>query len=238
MTAPWKLEAERDLLSAERSPAVLPTSTLFMFAMTGRQHPPSTATVGRWIKDLVAAGKIIPVTKGVYLNRMGHPDVTPADAAWMVRAHAFVSLTWVLEQAGITNNFGDTITCVIPIRPDWPNPQISDRQTAAGTFRFFAMPDRLVRPQKARLEDLRDLRFAYERASPEKAFLDMLYLGASSRSRMTPPPFDLEFSRLDKRKLVRLASAMGVSSLLEAWSAQWNARQKSPSVIENELVLP
>lgn len=220
MTAAWKLFAESELMKPARAPAVLPTSTLEMMSTVGVPGPkPSRATITRWIHDLKTSGKIEEVTKGFYLNRQGYPRATAADAAWIVRRSAFVSLTWVLEQAGITNNFGDTITCTVPIHRDLPNPQIVDRRTKAGTFRFFAMPIDLIKPPGARLEDFRDLAYNYERASPEKAFLDMLYLGRSPRSRMQPPPEDIGFERLGPAKLRRLAKAMKLEDALADWKA-------------------
>ncbi len=224
MTAAWKLFAESGLMKPSRTPTVLPTSTLEMIATVGVPGAkPSRATITRWVHDLKTAGKIEEVTKGFYLNRIGYPRATAADAAWIVRRSAFVSLTWVLEQAGITNNFGDTITCTVPIHRSLPNPQIIDRRTKAGTFRFFAMPMDLIKPPGARLEDFRDLAYEYERASPEKAFLDMLYLGRSPRSRMQPPPEDIEFERLVPGKLRRLARTMNLEQAL----ADWKARRRS-----------
>jgi hypothetical protein len=223
MTAAWKLLTESELMKPSRAPAVISTGTLEMMASVGMPGiKPSRATITRWIHDLKASGKIEAVTKGFYLNRIGYPHATAADAAWIVRRAAFVSLTWVLEQAGITNNFGDTITCTVPTHRDLPNPQITDRRTEAGTFRFFAMPIDLIKPPRARVEDFRDLAYEYERASPEKAFLDMLYLGRSPRSRMQPPPEDIEFGRLNAGKLRRLAKAM----MLEEALAQWQAGRR------------
>jgi hypothetical protein len=82
------------------------------------------------------------------------------------------------------------------------------------------MPMDLIKPPGARLEDFRDLAHEYERASPEKAFLDMLYLGRSPRSRMQPPPEDIEFKRLGPARLRRLARAMKLEDALADWKAR------------------
>ncbi len=231
MTAAWKIGAEADLIDRQ-TPAVLTTGMLEAIATTGRAQPPSKATFQRWCRDLVASHKLREVTKGVYLNRMGHSDISPAAAACWIRARAWVSLTWVLEQAGVTNNISDTITCVIPIEAGLPNPQISSRHTAAGTFRFFALPARLVELPGA-LEDFRDMRFDYPRATPEKALLDMIHLGASPRSHMTRPPLDIEYEQLDRAKVRRLARRMTMLPLLEAWLAQRDAYLAHPDVRDN-----
>ncbi len=205
-------------MSAE-TPAVLTTGMVEMIAAAEPSHSPASATIQRWLKDLVMSGKLQPVIKGVYLNRIGHRAESAAAAAQWVRSRSIVSLTWVLEQAGLTNNFGDTITCVIPIDSSWPTSQISDRHTLAGTFRFFGMPAHLQDERAGKLEDLQDGRFNYRRATPEKALLDWIYLGASPRSRMTRPPYDIEIEPLNGARVKRLAKAMNIAPPLDAWRA-------------------
>lgn len=235
MTASWKIRAEARLLDPE-TPAVLTTAMLTAMVGSGETTPPSAATLQRWLRDMTASTKLREVIKGVYLNRMGHNDVTPAAAAQWIRARSVVSLTWVMEQAGVTNNIGDTITCVIPTDPSWTNPQIGDRRTALGTFRFFAMPARLVQFDEVSpvLADVRDLRFDYPRSTPEKALLDWIYLGASARSRMTRPPMDLDTSLLDRRRLERLAKRMGMVAALDQWQTAHAAYQADPDVRDNQ----
>ena len=216
MTAAWKLAAEARMMDAT-TPIVLKTNAIEMIATSSLARPPSRATFNRWIKDLVASAKLRPVIKGIYLNRLGHRDASPAAAARSIRSRSIVSLAWVLEQTGATNNIGDTITCVIPVDATWSTPQISDRKTAAGTFRFFTMPAHLTDERAGRLEDIRDLRFEYQRTTAEKALLDWIYLGASARSRMTRPPPDLQIDRLSRPRLKRLAANMKLSGLLDAW---------------------
>lgn len=235
MTAAWKIAAEADLID-RATPGVLTTGMLQAIAMTGRADAPSKATFQRWLSELTASKKLRAVTKGVYLNRMAHNDISPAAAACWIRARAWVSLAWVLEQAGVANNIGDTITCVIPMDAGLPNPQISTRHTAAGTFRFFALPARLVELPGA-MQDFRDMRFDYLRATPEKALLDMIHLGASPRSRMTRPPLDIDVEGLDRAKLKRLARRMEMLPLLDDWLAQRERYQSDPDVRDNTATL-
>ena len=143
----------------------------------------------------------------------------------------------MLEQGGILNNFGDTVTCIIPTDPGWPNPQISDRKTAAGTFRFFAMPAHLVDERAGTLADIRDMRFDYPCATLEKAWLDWIYLGASIRSRMTRPPLDLDLKALNAARLRRLAKTMRITERLENWQTQWQRFQDDPDVQANQSAL-
>lgn len=230
MSLSWKQEVER-LLFEGPAPEVVTTAMVRAMTIAGREHPPSAATFARWMRELSETGKLREVIKGVYLNRLGHRNASPAAAAGYVRFGSIVSLSWVLEQAGITNNFGDTITCVIPTRSDWPNPQVGDRQTVAGPFRFFGMPAHVV--DAGKFEDSRDLRYEYPRATPERAFADWIYLGASPRSRLSRPPMDLEMSGLNRTRLKRLVSAMGISQAYEAWDARYRAYQEDEDVREN-----
>ena len=232
MSANWKADAERVLMQAD-SPSVMTTAMLNALMTTGRPDAPSPATFTRWVAAMAEAGKLQEVIKGVYLNRLGHRDASAAAAAHWVRSRSVVSLSWVLEQAHVTNNFGDTVTCVIPTVPGLPNPQIGDRVTAAGTFRFFAMPAPLVDERAGRLEDIQDLRFNYPRTTPEKALADWIFLGASPRSRMTRPPFDLEMEALNTARLRRIMKSMGILPLLDEWLRQFAQYQADDDVREN-----
>ena len=60
--------------------------------------------------------------------------------------------------------------------------------------------------------DRLDPQLSYRRATPEAALLHWLCLARSPRSRMSPPPADLDMEALDSRRLKRLAHAMGLSA--------------------------
>jgi hypothetical protein len=230
MSAAWKLQTERRLLEGP-IPEVLRTSDLNMLVCCGRESPPSSASIARWQKDLVASGKLKEVIKGVYLNRLGYRNVGPGAAAHHIRFGAIVSLSCVLEDAGLTNNFGDTITCIIPSHTSWPNAQIGDRKTLAGTFRFFGMPAAVA--QAGSLEDNADARFQYPRRTPERAFADWVYLGASVRSRLNPPPLDIDFLGLDQDRLRRLVQVMDIRKPFDTWIDRYNAYQADEDVQAN-----
>lgn len=233
MTAHWKLAAEAQLMSP-LMPAVLTTGTLQSIAhmaTTDNEGTPSLSTLHRWQQDLATSGKIQEVIKGIYLNRIGHSEVSPAAAAEMIRSRSVVSLSWVLEQAGITNNAGDTITCIIPTDPTWTNPQIGDRKTKVGTYRFFAMPAHVS--EKCRHDDIQDPKFDYPRATVEKALLDWIYLGDSQKSRLTPPPLDLDLSRMDSKRLLRLSKQMGIQNAYGHWIDLHESFSQDDDVREN-----
>lgn len=234
MTAAWKLTAEAALLKTE-TPSVLTTVMLQRIA-GAHGTGPSTSTFHRWLRDLKASNKLVEVAKGVYLNRMGHKDVSPAAAASWIRARSIVSLSWVLEQAGITNNFGETFTCIIPTHPSWTHAQTAQRVVPGlGTFRFFTMRADLQEETAGKLADIRDMAFDYPRATPEKAFLDWLYLGQSHRSKLNPPPLDLAFDRLNQPRLKRLLyhAPQEITQAFADWLQQHQRYQADPDVQDN-----
>lgn len=237
MTAFWKLAVEARLMKSS-TPEVLTSGMVQAMARFTQHEEPSPATFQRWLKDMTATGKLQPVIRGVYLNRMGHNDVSPAAASHWIRSRSIVSLCWVLEQAGVTNNFGGAITCVIPTDPTWTNPQVGERKTTAGVFGFYAMPARLLNLGEVtdKLDDIQDSHFDYPRATPEKALLDWIYLGASHRSRMTLPPMDLQIGSMDKRKLRRLSKQMAIQGHLNDWLARYERHQSSLDVQQNAAV--
>jgi hypothetical protein len=56
----------------------------------------------------------------------------------------------------------------------------------------------------------------YPRATTEKALLDWIYLGDSPRTKLAPPPLDIDLERVHKRRLKRLAERMKLSKQFAA----------------------
>lgn len=237
MARPWRINAEKWLMQTE-SPFVLTAASLRLLtsdrATIGDGQAPSDATFYRWLRDMSDAGKLVEVTKGVYLNRLGHRNQSAAAAAAFVRRGAVLSLSWVLEQAGLMNNFGETFTCTIPTLPGASPPQIKDRVVPGiGTFRFHALRIEKAEPTRARRQDIYDPGFGYLRATPEKALLDWICLSGDGRSRLRRPPLDIRVDELDHRRLKRLCRAMDIEDDCEAWLAQWRQYQQDPEVEAN-----
>ena len=221
-TATKTSEAVFKTLLAHDAPHVLTTGDLRGRLRTGMGALPSTAALARWSRDLTRNGALQPVSRGVFLNRLAGPSVHAAEAAQYLRRGAVVSLAWVLERSGALNNYGDTVTCVVPQVIGMAPPKVGARVTPAAPFRFHALPLGVLNAGAKRLEDVQDLRFDYPRATPERALLDWIYLGASPRSHLPPPPADVNLIGMDQRRLTRLSHAMGIE---EAWSA-WLARAR------------
>ncbi len=233
MTAPWKIALDSMLINSDIE--AWTTGMLWTDALA-HAAPPSRPTFERWILEAVQAGKLRKVRAGIFLNAAGNASVSPAVAAGFIRRSAIPSLAWVLEQNWILNNFGDVITCTVPMAPGLQVPNLSAVKTPCGTFQFRALPWRLHEPDPLPVEDWRDNRYAHPRATPEKAFCDWLYLGSSARSSLRAPPLDLEFDKLNKARLRRIVSTMGIKPVFEAWLSRKRQYDQDPDVRANTSV--
>lgn len=218
------------LLGAE-APRVL-TIPMLTAILADRRKPPARNTVFRWVRDQVASGVLRPMTRGLYLNQLAAPRPLAAEAAGFIRTGAIVSLQTVLGEAGITNNFPDLVTSVIPHDRGHVS-SVRPVKAADIEFRFHSMPARLLNEQTGELEDRLDVDLKYPRATPEKALLDWLYLGASPYSKISGPPLDLEIERLDASRLRRLARSMELVEELKVWQVRKKAYDADPDVNEN-----
>jgi hypothetical protein len=211
------------------------TVPMIAAAFADRRKKAARNTVFKWIRDQTDAGVLRPVTRGLYLNQLARHQPTAAEAASFVRSGAIVSLQTVLGDAGITNSYSDIVTSVLPVRGRVA--QSSRPVVASGIeYRFHAMPVRLLDDEAGDPEDRMDLDVLYPRASPEKALLDWIYLGDSPRTKLAPPPLDIDVQRLNKRRLNRLADRMKLSRHLEEYLARKRKYDRDPSVRANTSV--
>lgn len=221
----WQEQLEKRL-SERDAPAVLTRNLLERFArsalvspMNGDSIPKSSLSYR--IRQLTDAGKLEPVQRGIYLNRLRRKPVSLADAVPSLQRDAVVSLNTVLGDAGVLNNPSRIVTAVAPINRGAPPPsRLGRRKTKAGTVHFFGIPRDILEAGKPedRLEPIEA--YDHVRATPEKALIDWLYLGFSPRSRRTlPPRGDIDMDMLDSRRLVRLAKAARLTEELDAWKA-------------------
>jgi hypothetical protein len=204
-------------------------------AFAHRRQKAARNTIFRWIREQTETGVLRPVTRGLYLNQLARPQPTAAEAAGFIRSGAIVSLQTVLGDAGVTNSYSDIVTSVVPLRGHIAP---SSRPVIASgiEYRFHAMPVRLLDDEAGALEDRLDLDVLYPRAAPEKALMDWIYLGNSSRTKLAPPPLDIDLERLDMRRLKRLADGMQLSAQLKAYLARKRSYDEDPSVRANALV--
>lgn len=230
MTAPWKLALDHMLIHSDVE--VWTTGSLWSDALA-QAEPPSRPTFERWISEAVQAGKLRKIRAGIFVNAAGNASVSPAAAAGLIRRSAVPSLAWVLEQNWILNNFGDVITCTLPMAPGLQVPNMSAVKTSYGTFQFRALPWRLHELEALAVQDWRDNRYAHPRATAEKAFCDWLHLGQSPRSSLRAPPLDLDFEKLNQARLRRVVRAMQIKPAFEAWLAKKRRHDRDPEVREN-----
>lgn len=201
----------------------------------------SEATFKRWVAKMRAGDLLKPVRRGLYLNALALPQVQPDEAASHLCRGAIVSLQKVLGDAGVLNNFTSRVTCVVALPPEktaegqlsfgHARPSTGQVKTPAGVYTFQAMPFYLIH-QAGTLDDCLE-QLPYQRATPEKALLDWLYLGATPRSYMTPPPYDLDMTLLNQARLQRLAEGMGLSRALVQWQTAKTAYDRSPGARRN-----
>jgi hypothetical protein len=214
------------------APRVL-TVPMIAAALANRRKLPARNTLFRWIREQTKSGALRPVTRGLYINQLARPLPTAADAAGFVRASAIVSLQTVLGEAGVTNNYSDIVTCVIPHSKDH-KPSVRAVKAERIEFRFHAMPVRFLDEHAGELEDRMDLDFKYPRATPEKALLDWIYLGASTHTKIAGPPSDIDADRLKKARLKRLAKAMSLESQLKTYLAGKRRHDEDSEVEAND----
>jgi hypothetical protein len=231
MTARWKLSLDSALLT--RNVDVWTTTQLLGQAMLD-PNPPSKASFNRWVDEAVESGKLLRVRRGVFLNPMGNRRVNAAAAATYIRRNAVPSLSWVLEQDWLLNNFSDVVTCTVPMAPGIKLINVAPVKTEHGWFRFHTLPWRIHEPDTLPVEDWRDNRVDYPRATPEKAFADWLYLARSPRSWLKRPPYDLEFAELNKKRLARIIKALSLEDIYLEWIAKKNQYDQDPDVIAND----
>ena len=231
MTAPWKLTLDNALLT--RNVDVWTTTQLLGQAMLD-PNPPSKPSFNRWVDEAVESGKLQRVRRGVFLNSMGNRRVHAAAASTCIRRNAVPSLSWVLEQDWLLNNFGDVVTCTVPMAPGIKLINVASVKTELGSFRFHTLPRRIHEPDALPVEDWRDNRFDYPRATPEKAFADWLYLARSPRSRLKHPPYDLEFAQLNKKRLARIIKALSLEDVYQDWVEKKTQYDQDPDVSAND----
>jgi hypothetical protein len=209
------------------------TVPMIAAVLANRRKLPARNTLFRWIRAQTESGALRPVTRGLYINQLATPLPTAADAAGFVRGGAIVSLQTVLGEAGVTNSYSDIVTCVVPHSKDH-RPSVRPVKAERIEFRFHAMPARLLDSQAGEIEDRMDLDFKYPRATSEKALLDWIYLGASSRTKIAGPPFDIDAGRLKKARLERLAKAMKLEVPLRTYLEGKRKYHEDPEVEAND----
>ncbi len=225
MMLSWQDKLEMELQGYNKM-RILTTPTIIRWAnyIANKKSPLSNNNVHLWIKRMVAMGKLEQVTKGVYINAMTTPIVLPQEAAQYIRKGAIVSLHSSL--INILNNPTRIVFAILPLINGKAN--TGTVESKVGTFRFLSMPKSLLYAglEKDRLQENRFCKIA----TPEKALLDWLYLAKSPKSKLTPPPLDIELEDLDMKRLKRLSKLMGLDDALNDYLKKISAYRQDPNV--------
>ncbi len=224
------------VLTGETAPRVITFAVATrLFASV---NPDATArSHTRWMAELVTAGLLQRVTTKIYLNKAATPWVGLSEAASAIRSGAIVSLQTVLGEFGVTNNFTNIVTAMVAF--DSPSsggimPTLGGFDTEGGRFEFYGMPvDKLL---AGKHEDRIISDRFYDCATPERAFLDWIYLGNSPRSKMPLPPLDCDTDSMHMPRVWRLAKAMKIEPELTRWLEAKAAYEQDENVAHNMSV--
>ena len=214
------------LLAGKDAPRVLSAPKAQEYwASQGLNVSPAFAV--RLFKLWSATGELKPLRRGIFLNMRASPKPDVAEAAQHIRSGAIVSLQTVLGRSGAHNNPTPWITCVVPQTTQGRRGATGEVLAGNTLFSFSGIAPYLV-PHK---NDVwyRDSFQPYAKvptATPEKALLDMIYLGSHTNSKVALPAIvDIDWDALDGERLERLAEYM---HLTEAYTEY---RKGTPLVI-------
>ena len=229
--------SERKLLlelQSSLAPRFFTTEQFHDYVKTTVDIEGSDRSINRWLDALSSVRILKKVRRGLFLNGLSKPQVKLAEVVHLVRSGAVVDLMTVLGECGALNNLPTTVTCIIPLRVGIPTPSVGLVETEVGKVQFFGMSSSVF---YAGLAADREATTTYKRSTPEAALLNWIYLSENGRSRLTPPPLDIDLSSLDKKALSRLARAKGLTAQYEAWKERVLDYQSSPNVQANSLVV-
>jgi hypothetical protein len=108
----------------------------------------------------VKTGRLYKVRKGIFVK----PNYNPLELATMLYTPAYVSLQFVLQQAGVLFQYDTRYTCISYLS--------RELQINSHTFNYRRLKTEILLHQSGILQ----LAAGYSIATPERAFLDLLYL--------------------------------------------------------------
>ncbi|MFW6272751.1 MAG: hypothetical protein ACOC2U_03120 [bacterium] len=220
----WQKQVE-NFLFTKKAPRILTAQNLFLIAKKYKSNI-SKRTLERWIQEQINSERFDLIKNGVYINNLIYPIVSPLEAIPHIVPDAVVSLQFVLGEFGVMNNYTDIATCVIPTKTY--SPEIKNNSLR---FQFNMISEEILNAGEEKDRLLDDKK--YQMATPEKAFLDMLYLGSLKKSKLTVPPMDCDLDNLKKRRLNRLIKAMNLEKEFDIWMNKKQLYDNDPNVNEN-----
>ena len=224
----WRAALDRRLESGALR-VITPHTRPLLLKSTGV----SLRSIDFWLRDRVADGALIPLQRGVYINAVATPQVDLNEVACRLRPGAVISLGSALPPSGsVERGFQGATVAVIPIRRGAPPPSLGVIDTVLGSLRLHGIPERIL--GAGALLDRMEPGYAYQRATPERALIDWLYLSRTRRSTVAPPPplEALAVPNLDLGRLHRLGRATEIGSLV----SEYLEVQASSSPVSRDII--
>lgn len=235
------MNAPLSLVRALADPGAPRVLTSAMLARLGGE-PVSPRTHDRSIARLVAAGLLVRVQRGLFLNPLAQPPAVTDEAVPFLAPGAIVSLQRALGACGVTNNPSRVVTAVVPIQPGLPPPSLGEIRTRCGVFRFHGIQSSVLfagAPEDRLLDaSRRPIPGSVPYATPEQALVDWIYLSTTPHGGLPPPPRgDVDVTLIDAARLARLALAAGVEEAAARWldaaraahASDWEDRMDRPA---------
>lgn len=210
----WRAALDRRLESGALR-VITPRTRPLLLKSTGV----SLRSIDFWLRDRVADGALIPLQRGVYINTLAAPRVDLNEVACRLRPGAIISLASALLSVSASDSEmrepGSATYVVIPIRRGAPPPSLGVIDTVLGPLHIHGIPERIL--GAGALLDRLEPGHAYQRATPERALVDWLYLSRTRRSTVAPPPAleALCAQGLDFGRLHRLGRAAEIGPLVD-----------------------
>ncbi|HEV7337473.1 MAG TPA: hypothetical protein VGO06_16000 [Bosea sp. (in: a-proteobacteria)] len=126
---------------------------------------------------------------------------------------AMVSLLSVLGDEGVTNSYTHQVWSVRG-GPSVTRTEGRD-ETAKTTYVAFTLPDQVLHAPAR--EDIVDPAYEYPRANPDAALCHLMYVHLGGDFGRLP--FELELDDLDRPRIKRISTAMGIADEMEAYLA-------------------
>jgi len=203
-------------LGSSTAPRVLTTAELHRLVLEYRPSASKNTTLVT-SRALVAAGALHRVSAGLFLNRRVVPAVAPLEAAGHIRAGAIISLHTVLGECGFLNNPSQVTFAVVPSSAT-QRPRLGATRSSGGDrFRFIGLSSRFFPHSPNDRESLLQPGRHCDVFRPEAALLQWLYLSSTRRSKLTPPPLDVDMSQLDAGLLQTFAQRWKLTAALASF---------------------
>jgi hypothetical protein len=156
------------------------------------------------LHDMRAAGALLRVTRGLYVNKRASPPVNVFEAAQHLRVGAVISLHSVLDEVGFLRGPTNVTVAVVPAVSERSSFEAVKTQEGS-RFWFYQLHQRFFRTGPPSGNDVYGDFGEHPAFRAEAALLQWLHLASVGRRSLVPPPLDVDMSALELKVLKRLA---------------------------------